>query len=172
MSVCPSVRWFVGPLVGPSVRHAFAFRPTRSDLWPCIRPCSLIGLSCHLSFMVSYLMIFRYFTYAKRLNISMAFFLEFCLSLCLHFHPSALNFRRVVIYGDTYTRVAIIRRSTLAAHVSGASTFSHSIPRFIRLRRRLRSIDFRNELSTRVSEARGAARVKGELGESLGSWSL
>ena len=27
MSVCPSVRWSVGP----SVRHAFVFRPTRSD---------------------------------------------------------------------------------------------------------------------------------------------
>ena len=33
--VCPSVRW----LVGQSVCNAFAFRPTRSDLWPCIRPC-------------------------------------------------------------------------------------------------------------------------------------
>ena len=35
MSVCPYVGWSVGPSVG----HAFAFRPSRSDLWPCIRPC-------------------------------------------------------------------------------------------------------------------------------------
>ena len=33
--VSPSVR----PSVGRSVGHAFAFRPFRSDLWPCIRPC-------------------------------------------------------------------------------------------------------------------------------------
>ena len=40
MSVCPSVR----PSVGWLVRHAFVFRPTRSDLWPCIRPCSICWL--------------------------------------------------------------------------------------------------------------------------------
>ena len=34
--VCSSV----GPSVGPSVGDTFAFRPSRRDLWPCIRPCS------------------------------------------------------------------------------------------------------------------------------------
>ena len=34
-SACPSVR----PWVCHAFGHAFAFRPTRSDFWPCIRPC-------------------------------------------------------------------------------------------------------------------------------------
>ena len=41
--VSPSVRRSVRPsvrlLVGWSVGHAFAFRPSRSNLGPCIRPC-------------------------------------------------------------------------------------------------------------------------------------
>ena len=37
MSVCPSVR----PSVRGWVGNAFAFWPTRSDLWPCIWPCWL-----------------------------------------------------------------------------------------------------------------------------------
>ena len=41
--VCPSVGPSVAPSVAPSVGwlvgDAFAFRPSRSDLGPCIRPC-------------------------------------------------------------------------------------------------------------------------------------
>ena len=43
-----SIRGCVRPSVGRLVRgwvgDAFAFRPSRSDLWPCIRPCSFSPL--------------------------------------------------------------------------------------------------------------------------------
>ena len=39
MSVRPLVHRSIGPSVRPRIGDAFAFRPSRSDLGPCIRPC-------------------------------------------------------------------------------------------------------------------------------------
>ena len=52
-----SIRGCVRPSVGPSVRRsvrpwvgdAFAFRPSRSDLGPCIRPCFVDHENLHWS---------------------------------------------------------------------------------------------------------------------------
>ena len=46
----------VGPSVRRSIGDAFDFWSSRSDLWPCIRPCFSLSLSL-LSFSVSFLLV-------------------------------------------------------------------------------------------------------------------
>ena len=48
MTVRPSVNRLVGRLVG----DVFAFRRSRSDLWPCIRPCYIQVFSSSLLYFV------------------------------------------------------------------------------------------------------------------------